>query len=63
MTDTLQFDDLIEELEAELEEAKDLLRQAEEDNHDELIAKTEREIRNIERKISNTKYEWEKAHA
>jgi len=53
-----EFNDLIEELEYELEQAKDLLRQAQEDDHAELIKKAKREIREWERKIINTQYEW-----
>lgn len=53
-----EFDDKIEQLEGELDEARDLLRQAEEDGNKRMINQAQNEISRIVRKMSNLKSNW-----
>jgi predicted nuclease with TOPRIM domain len=53
-----EFDDKNEQLEGELEEARDLLRQAEEDGNRRMINQAQNEISRIVRKMSNLKSNW-----
>lgn len=52
------FEDLIEQLEADLEEAKDLLRQAEEDGNKRMINQAQNDITRAVRKMSQVKADW-----
>lgn len=53
-----EFDDLIEQLEAELEEAKANLRDYEEENNLRMIYLTQDDISRIVHKISSAKHDW-----
>ncbi len=54
-----EYDNLIEQLEADLEEARDLLRQAEEDENRRMINQAQNDIGRITRRMSQVKYDWE----
>ena len=57
-----EFDDLIEQLEAELEEARDLLRQGEEEGIKRVIDQAQNEISRIVHRMSSLKHDWDIEH-
>jgi F0F1-type ATP synthase membrane subunit b/b' len=57
-----EFDDLVEQLEAELEEARDLLRQGEEEGVKRVIDQAQNEISRIVHRMSSLKHDWDIEH-
>jgi len=53
-----EFEDLIEQLEAYLEEAKELLRQAEKDGNKRMINQAQKDITRAVRKMIQIKADW-----